>query len=142
METLESVLGEWLSIISIHQPLPGESVPLFHLMEPIQEFEAAVQSSEYYDLLNPPGWYPARNLLWLFSYFDTAIDTLMYNADHAALAGVSTDTMEITDLPPRESIALGAYALLIPIHFKNLVRQNRDLIIAHLLQYPWLVHTR
>src|SRR5699024_8223362 len=73
METLESVLGEWLSIISIHQPLPGESVPLFHLMEPIQEFEAAVQSSEYYDLLNPPGWYPARNLLWLFSYFDTAI---------------------------------------------------------------------
>lgn len=139
MEALESALGVWLSAISIHQPLPGETIPLFNLTEPTEEFEAAVQKSEYYELLDPPDWYPARNLLWLFSYFDAAIDTLMHEADHATLAEVGTDTIEFTDLPPRESIALGAYALLIPIHFKDLVRQNRDLIIAHLLQYPWSI---
>lgn len=139
MEALESALGVWLSAISIHQPLPGETIPLFSLTEPIEEFETTVRASDYYKLIDPPAWYPARNLLWLFSYFDDAIETLLIQVSHATLAEVSPDTMELADLPPQESMALSAYALLIPIHFKELIEQNRDMIIALMLQYPWSV---
>src|SRR5690625_1430209 len=139
MEHLKSALGEWLSIISLHQPLPGETIPLFNLTDPIEEFETSVRASDYYKLIDPPAWYPSRNLLWLFSYFDDAIETLLIQVSHATLAEVSPDTMEFADLPPQESMALSAYELLIPLQFKGLIKQNRDLIIAHILQYPWSI---
>lgn len=139
MEMLQTVLGKWLSVISKYQPVPGESVPLFDLPDINEEFEAAVYESPYYQIINPPKWYPIRNLLWLFSYLDDALDSLVYEAALEVLISPEGLTAEEVEPTPGETIIVGAYGLLIPIQFKELIRQHRDLIIAHLLQYPWQV---